>query len=81
MQSEKPINLSILNKAPDRFRTLITLLLEKDPSKRLGAKGTFEIKEHEFFKGLDWNKVSKKLEVPKLQPNKLKLDDTSMFDP
>lgn len=33
---------------------LITRLLEKDPGKRLGARG---VKRHAFFRGVDWDRV------------------------
>lgn len=40
---------------------LISKLLEKNPLKRLGyTKGAEEIKEHEFFSGVDWEKMMKK---------------------
>ena len=32
-------------------------LLEKDPEKRIGVKNKNEIKNHIFFKDLDWEKV------------------------
>lgn len=34
-------------------------LLEPDPSKRLGHNGFKEIKEHKFFKGVDWENLNK----------------------
>ncbi|XP_066327856.1 serine/threonine-protein kinase OXI1-like [Miscanthus floridulus] len=36
------------------LRDLITRLLEKDPGKRLGARG---VKRHAFFRGVDWDRV------------------------
>ena len=35
---------------------LISKLLERDPSKRLGRKYE-DIKQHPFFRGIDWNKL------------------------
>lgn len=36
-------------------KSLMTLLLKKDPSKRLGAlKGIYEIKNHPYFADVDW---------------------------
>ena len=32
-------------------------MLEKNPKKRLGAKGIKEIMNHEFFKGIDWDQL------------------------
>mmetsp|Transcript_26063 Transcript_26063/g.22949 ORF Transcript_26063/g.22949 Transcript_26063/m.22949 type:complete len:106 (+) Transcript_26063:1176-1493(+) len=34
---------------------LIDKLLTADPKKRLGINGTYEIKDHAFFKDFDWN--------------------------
>ena len=41
-------------------------LLQKDPNKRLGGsiKDAQEIKEHPYFKDVDWNKVYNKEIVP-----------------
>jgi len=40
-------------------------LLEKDPSRRLGAGGSVEIKKHLFFKSIDWDKIyAKEIEPP-----------------
>ena len=40
---------------------LISKLLAKDPSKRLGSqRGAEEIKEHPFFADIDWDKMMKK---------------------
>lgn len=37
---------------------LIKLLLETDPTKRLGANGIEEIKSHEFFKKINWKELT-----------------------
>ncbi|KAI1131228.1 kinase-like protein [Nemania abortiva] len=34
---------------------ILTGLLEKDPSKRLGANGALEVKAHAFFRDIDWD--------------------------
>lgn len=55
----------ILTKVPDLvgeptpLRDLIRKLLEKDPKKRITVE---EIKKHEFFKGIDWDRI---LEIPR----------------
>lgn len=41
-------------------RSLIGALLERDPEKRLGNNGFEEIKNHEFFNGLDWDLLEKR---------------------
>ncbi len=38
---------------------LISKLLDPDPKKRLGSKGSQEIKSHNFFKEFEWEKVRK----------------------
>jgi hypothetical protein len=47
---------------------LIVSLLNRNPSKRLGAgpEGADEIKRHPFFKSIDWQVVKEK----KMQPPK-----------
>ncbi len=39
-------------------KDLITKLLERDPEKRLGAKGAEEVMNHEFFKNINWESLS-----------------------
>ena len=44
---------------------LIGRLLEKDPTKRLGYnRGASEIKQHVFFRGLQWDKLTEVLRPP-----------------
>lgn len=40
---------------PDEAIDLVNQLLVLDPEKRLGHNGALEVKEHAFFKGVDWN--------------------------
>ena len=43
---------------PSDLENLLKRLLEKDPDFRLGCIGGFkEIKEHQWFNGIDWKKV------------------------
>ena len=53
-------------KVSDDAKDLIKMLLIKDPNLRLGAKGGFEkIKEHPFFKGVDFDALlQKKIKAP-----------------
>ncbi|XP_077981397.1 microtubule-associated serine/threonine-protein kinase 3-like isoform X2 [Glandiceps talaboti] len=65
--------------APDEdAQDMITTLLQRNPLERLGAGGAYEIKEHMFYSGLDWNSLLRqKAEfIPHLEGD----DDTSYFD-
>jgi serine/threonine protein kinase len=56
----------------ENCKQLIVSLLNRNPSKRLGAgpEGSEEIKRHPFFEGIDWSIVRyKKLEPPKPEIN------------
>ena len=54
--------LKIPNYVSTEVAELLRRLLERDPNKRLGgsAKDAQEIKEHPYFKDVDWNKVYNK---------------------
>ncbi|KAG5360828.1 Serine/threonine-protein kinase gad8 [Yarrowia sp. B02] len=59
---------------------IITGLLQREPSERLGAGGAQEIKAHPFFKDIDWNRLlAKKYSAP-FKPRVLDPTDTSNFD-
>lgn len=49
-------------------KDLITKLLNRDPAKRLGYHGVSEIKEHQFFKDIDWVKLNNKGYIPPYKP-------------
>ena len=54
----------------DELKSIITCLLEKDPTKRLGSKGDAdEIVNHPWFKGMDWDKLMKKELEAKFTPD------------
>uniref|UniRef100_A0A670IQQ1 non-specific serine/threonine protein kinase n=1 Tax=Podarcis muralis TaxID=64176 RepID=A0A670IQQ1_PODMU len=57
---------------------LIGKLLRQNPMERLGTGSAFEVKQHRFFKDLDWNGLLRqKAEfIPQLESE----DDTSYFD-
>ncbi|XP_038621550.1 microtubule-associated serine/threonine-protein kinase 4 isoform X2 [Tachyglossus aculeatus] len=63
---------------PPEAQCLITLLLRQDPLERLGTGGAYEVKQHRFFRSLDWNGLLRqKAEfIPQLESE----DDTSYFD-
>jgi len=56
---------------------LIKKLLTSDHTKRLGAQGAQEIKEHPFFKGIDWDTLTKQ-KAP-IVPEKKGEGDTDNF--
>lgn len=59
-------------------KSMITLLLQQNPRDRLGTGGAQDVKEHQYFSGLDWNSLLRqKAEfVPQLDHE----EDTSYFD-
>lgn len=63
--------------SPD-VKDLITRFLIKDPSKRLGSKGTEEIKEHVYFKDVNWSQVYH--ETASFVPNVEDPEDTDYFE-
>nr|XP_056700019.1 microtubule-associated serine/threonine-protein kinase 2 isoform X2 [Euleptes europaea] len=63
---------------PPDAQDLIGKLLHQNPLERLGTGSAFEVKQHRFFKHLDWNGLLRqKAEfIPQLESE----DDTSYFD-
>uniref|UniRef100_A0A8C1A362 non-specific serine/threonine protein kinase n=1 Tax=Cyprinus carpio carpio TaxID=630221 RepID=A0A8C1A362_CYPCA len=63
---------------PSEAQSLISALLQTNPLVRLGTGGAFEVKQHSFFSGLDWNGLLRqKAEfIPHLESE----EDTSYFD-
>ncbi|CAM4474427.1 unnamed protein product [Leuciscus chuanchicus] len=63
---------------PSEAQSLISDLLQTNPVVRLGTGGAFELKQHSFFSGLDWNGLLRqKAEfIPHLESE----EDTSYFD-
>ena len=59
-QSRRETFYRVLTKQPELvgeqtpLRDLIARLLEKDPEKRIGARG---VKAHPFFRGVDWDRI------------------------
>ncbi|KAK7731089.1 Serine/threonine-protein kinase [Cytospora paraplurivora] len=41
-------------------KDILTRLLDRDPERRLGARGAFEIRDHPFFSGIDWDKLARR---------------------
>jgi len=61
--------------------SLITALLNPIPEKRLGFRGAHEIKSHEFFAEIQWDKLLKQELAPPFTPDvRDGLLDTTYFD-
>ncbi|KAK1322930.1 Serine/threonine-protein kinase AtPK1/AtPK6 [Acorus calamus] len=58
-------------------RDLIDRLLVQEPDMRLGSKGASEVKEHAFFRGINWDTLA--LQKAAFVPNPDSADDTSYF--
>lgn len=54
---------------PPAARDLLSKLLDRDPTRRLGAKGASEIKTHYFFHSIDWRKLLERKYEPSFKPN------------
>jgi len=63
--------------------SLITLLLNRDPAKRLGSgeSDVEEIKAHPFFRSVNWSKLLNKEIDPPFKPHLIGPLDLSYFDP
>lgn len=53
-------------------------LMTLDPSKRLGSKGAQSVKDHPFFKDINWDTLL--IEQPSFVPNPEGMEDTDYFD-
>ena len=60
--------LKIPGYVSDKAKDLLLGLLEKTPDLRLGSRGAEEIKNHEFFEGIDWESVKNKKLKPPVPP-------------
>lgn len=70
--------LNIPNSISRPLRSLLSKLLDKDPSRRLGnLRGIEEIKEHPWCKDIDWKSYAAKAVIPPFKPNL----QHSHFDP
>merc|ERR1712146_738987 len=62
-------------------KDIIILLLDRDPTMRLGSKKDVEdIKEHKFFEDIDWRKLYNKEDTPSFKPKVRNDVDTGNFD-
>ncbi|EMC93495.1 hypothetical protein BAUCODRAFT_37182 [Baudoinia panamericana UAMH 10762] len=65
---------------PPAARDLLTRLLDRDASRRLGSNGAAEIKAHPFFHSIDWRKLLDRKYEPSFKPNVMDELDTANFD-
>jgi len=78
---EAPLRFPSSVSAP--FRALIVQLLDRNPVTRLGSSEADieDIKKHEFFAEIDWEKLLNKEIDPPYKPEIKSAADTSNFDP
>lgn len=71
-----PVGIAAIEGSTKEF---ILALLQKDPKERLGygAEGSRKVKSHQYFEGLDWEKVYQKKVSPEWAPEK---DSARNFD-
>ncbi|GFP60047.1 serine/threonine-protein kinase gad8 [Trichoderma asperellum] len=75
-----PLNFPGYDIVPPAARDLLTKLLDRDPTKRLGVNGSTEIKSHPFFHGIDWKKLLQRKYEPTFKPHVANALDTVNFD-
>ena len=63
-------------------KSLLSNLLERDPSKRLGSsmEDALEIKRHPWFAKIDWDKLMAKTVPPPFKPYDSSPEDTRNID-
>ena len=62
------LNIKFIDEIKDSSKDLILKLLVVNPEYRLGFNSIDDIKKHDFFKGIDFNKVFEKKEIPPFIP-------------
>ncbi|XP_035176681.1 ribosomal protein S6 kinase alpha-3 isoform X3 [Oxyura jamaicensis] len=64
-------------------QSLLRMLFKRNPANRLGAgpDGVEEIKRHQFFSKIDWNKLYRREIQPPFKPATGRPEDTFYFDP
>lgn len=61
-------------------KSLIRGLLERNPDRRLGSKGAPSLREHPFFRGIDWDALEACKIEPPIRPRVASETDVSNFD-
>lgn len=65
-------------KLPEEAYDFMERLLTLDPEQRLGRNGPDEVRQHPFFKDLDWEKLL--IDSPSFVPQPMNEEDTDYFD-
>lgn len=77
----EPLHFPSHDIVPPAAKDLLTKLLNRNPTERLGANGSAEIKAHPFFHAIDWRKLLQRKYEPTFKPNVADALDTGNFDP
>jgi len=76
----EPLHFPGPDVVPPAARDLLTRLLDRDATRRLGSNGASEIKAHPFFHSIDWRKLLDRKYEPSFKPSVLDERDTGNFD-
>ncbi|KAK3112721.1 Serine/threonine-protein kinase [Teratosphaeriaceae sp. CCFEE 6253] len=76
----EPLHFPSPDIVPPAARDLLTRLLDRDASRRLGSAGAAEIKAHPFFHSIDWRKLLDRKYEPSFKPSVMDERDTANFD-
>ncbi|XP_034990608.1 beta-adrenergic receptor kinase 2 isoform X3 [Zootoca vivipara] len=76
------VNVELPESFSPELKSLLEGLLQRDMSKRLGCQGSGaqEVKEHPFFKGIDWQYVYLQKYTPPLIPPRGEVNAADAFD-
>ena len=58
----------------------MSTLLQKNPKDRLGTRGAFQVRNHHWFTGVDWNELQNKSYGSPFVPKLKSEEDLSNFD-
>jgi len=74
-------SLASMDTVPQAARAFLLHLLERAPADRLGTRGGSEVKDHEFFAGIDWDALVRRRIPPPWRPEVYDDADTRYVDP
>ena len=77
---EKPIPMKAYFSDP--ATSILKVLLERDPTKRIGnsERDAAELKEHKFFEGINWEQIANKEFEVAFKPKVKGVEDVSCID-